>query len=632
MTRHYGQRGRVWFTTSQSPTARKGGPAIALETVSDWSKYLQENTLKVATSLMLFVGGLFVLIYFVQIQFLPEIDFGNATALLASVALVGLFVSVLLGAVFIVPGLVLNQLVQDGYIPSPTKGKERVDSSADKGRNSVYPRESSEDQNTSVVTRGKIPWQVWLSTWVAPVGIVIVIWLGIHAGKPCPEGTSFCITSPLIFKNLFAVTLVGATVLGLISFVMLSVRRARVSLEFKKLQGTHDEERVRVSVSTPQNFGFWRWTLLICIWWVAGAIVLLPFLDVYRGPNNEFWILVLTASWLAWVGFSNILWGYSAAPPDYRLATVIGGLSLFALVMIGSNPSSISTSVVRKLGLGGVDDVQLSVTAQGCAVVRNAAGRLDACGSGLDKDSFVVPNANLLSRIGAQYLIEVPTGQGSERVRVVIRKEDVLAWSRGKTHLKSAPSEGLEGNSATSERPPGQAGHQVTPVIPAPSQSNLNLYVDDKWIGESVSITDNSVHFQLSPTAKFEIADLIRNTIDNRMTLNFTNPNNGHQTYFELSPMVKAEFKTLIQTAINQRLNQKCKGVGDKKKAPVAKKPSTGNHCLNNQTSAAPTSGCCAYATQLCEPVVPCDSPVGGVATTKGAAEIDKQLGDSTQH
>lgn len=311
---------------------------------------------------MLFLGGLFVLIYFAHIEFLPEIDLTNATALLSSVALIGLFLIFVLCALFVFPGLIIHGLVTSNSISNFTGLKKSA----------------------------------WISsTRRASVTAAFVV---------------------AIFHVPLLKHLVDFYLQILISFMIFGYSLYL----FQDYQWKDRPE--------TQN-GMWHqlcsMSILISIWMVVAVFQTFLFSNAYQGSNDESSWFILVC-WLFWVGASNSMWGADQKLVDWKIILLIAALSLYVMVIMASNPTMVSTSAVRTLGLGNVQNVTLLTTKDGCAVLKSAAGP-SSCSGTDSHDLFKSQPVTLLSRIGAQYFVSICNDTGL--VRISLRKQDVVGWT-----------------------------------------------------------------------------------------------------------------------------------------------------------------------------------------------------------
>lgn len=340
-----------------------------------WAKYLHENSLKVAWSLMLFVGGLIVLIYFAHIEFLPDIDLANATALLASAALIGAFIVFVFGAFFVCPGLALREILSCEYFSGFTKQMVQAESCP------VSKTASRYVENFPLLR---------FTTFAAVVAAFLQV-------------CTIFIPKSWWGPNMYMWLMYLALTVGALSFFTLIFIHERKSVPHRSLV----------------------FTILVCIWSIAGAFQLLPFIWAFR-EVDELTSAIYLFIWLVVIGFVNSLWGTNREKINWKLVGGVGFFTFFVLLMLASNVSLVSVSAMRVLGLGNVKNATLVLNKDGCSLIRNFAGN-SACIGADELGPFVSKNITLLSRIGSEYLITACSNQKS--VRIAIKKSDVIGWS-----------------------------------------------------------------------------------------------------------------------------------------------------------------------------------------------------------
>ncbi|WP_143714457.1 hypothetical protein [Laribacter hongkongensis] len=346
----------------------------------NWSRYFHENTLKIAWSVMLFLGGLLVLIYFGHIGFLPEIDLSNAIALLASMALIGMFIVFFFSGALIFPGVLLKSFVSYGFL-----------------------LESIDKQIISPAQGKPKPTQLDLSRISAAAAL---------AAAFLQVGALIFSTATKFASNFYLHLFFLALSLLFLSFLWFLFKRSRENIA--------DSSKVR------HQGNCWKFSILLLFWVVIGIVPSLPFFLVYRGPDD--WTAWLSLGmWLFWVGLSNGMWGFEKQKVKWWLVGCIGLSSLYVFVFFISNPSFISVSAVRFLGLGSVENVRMVVNKNGCRAISLLAGE-KSCHTKENAELFVTKKVTLQSRIGSQYLIEVRSVSG-EMLRVVLDKKDVISWA-----------------------------------------------------------------------------------------------------------------------------------------------------------------------------------------------------------
>lgn len=384
---------------------------LEVKAINSWEKYFQENTLKIALSLMLFTGGLFVLIYFAQIEFLPEIDLANTTALLASVALVGLFSVLVLAVVFIAPGMILHQLVAEGFLEGWAR-RSKAPSSESVIKNTLSPDPAELKRASNTIERS-----LMLSSVLASGAAALLQIFVLYFSKTL-EGWGIW--------NPYAWLFIGAVFSLICALLALYLGRMKNAVTMRSHVTANASWRERAINSVISKGAWLSFIALLSLWIIIGAAPLLPFVAAYHGPDGmSGWLLLF--AWLVWIGFANSIWGCDRQGIKWWLVCAIALCSLYVLVITTSNPSFVSTTALRKLGLGGVNGVTLVINKQACQAIAISTGK-KTCSPDEKGDLFITEKVNLLSRMGSQYLIEGCSDNGI--VRIVLNKTDVISWSR----------------------------------------------------------------------------------------------------------------------------------------------------------------------------------------------------------
>lgn len=444
-----------------------------------WAKYFHENTLKVAWSLILFLGGLVVLIYFAHIEFLPDIDLANATALLASAALIGAFIVFILGAFFVFPGLALREILSCKYLSDftlPTKKASPCSASTSKG------------------------------------GFVDQLDLLHFALLAAVVAACFQISTLLLWPDGYLWLFVVMAILGAISFVQI--------------------DKINEIKSKPRKFFDNQdlvFTLLVCIWIIAGIFQILPFIIIFQDVSDSFiWIGLFF--WLLILGFLNSLWGTNRESINWKLVAGAGGGAIFFMLMLASKGSLISESAMKVLGLGNVKNVTLVVNKDACSVIRSFAG-VTACIGADNSGPFVSKNVTLLSRVGSEYLITACSNKTP--IRIALKKADVIGWSAPyiKQNAQINKSSGTDCNNVTEV----DARSRSVPLAQA-TTSTVIVNIDGKLISPEVTLNNGGLHLHLSEEFKNELRAAIKNELalgfsyKNGNTFNINNSKNNKTT------------------------------------------------------------------------------------------------------
>lgn len=388
--------------------------------------FLQDNMFKVAWNGILLVGGLFALLFFGHIEFLPEIGLANATTFLASIALVGLFFCGVFAASFMVPGWALYFSATELHAqPS------------------------------------------WLQLFISAISA-----LGVLASIALKLPNML----PSLLTGAMIVLVVGAFILvftGEASKTTVSSHGAPTPKQSSRATWKWIE-RVSCWVFTcfsycksisakPTTRFIFSLAALSSLWIVACTIATLAFASMYKGEDDTKGLLTLL-TWWAWIITSGIIvWNPSSKKPvPASFIAITAGASLLILVVLCSNPAAIPSAAARALGMGNIERVQLIVSEQGCVILQGIAGNT-VCKTEKDIKAFVVKPVVLKSRLGAQYLIEVCSN--GQAIDIAMKKDDVLAWSRAMPPAKEAKKSSVPATLASPSVAPASASTPKTSTL-----------------------------------------------------------------------------------------------------------------------------------------------------------------------
>ena len=80
------------------------------ELVTKYWQYILDNPVKSATTAILFWGGLLLLMFFLHIGFMPDVNLESVSSLLYAVALFGGFIAAYSALLLVLPGLAMAEL------------------------------------------------------------------------------------------------------------------------------------------------------------------------------------------------------------------------------------------------------------------------------------------------------------------------------------------------------------------------------------------------------------------------------------------------------------------------------------------------------------------------------------------
>ncbi len=410
-------------SSSNDPQAAIAAESLpSIDAKESWfAKYFHANVLKVIWSLIVFLGGLIALIFFVHIDFLPTIDLPNATAILASIALIGILIVYMFGVIITFPSFVLqsfaegrwkkhdeatikeheektdNKIKQDGVNHGPANPVVYGDGNG-----------TNREPNASLTKEHTRPSEVDKERRHLIFASIIAVMLAaaLHVGLVRLQVQSQICPNYVYLPMLFAILFIGAPAFWFSQTKKWGAKGVKLA-------------------NAVWLFAFWV---------TVGLFQLLPFLWTIIPTVAEFDFYFSLAFWLIVVGLLNTLGLMPNKVFNWRVTIPLAVLSFFMLLMLNSNVAWLSTAAFKALALGAVDDVQIVVTAEGCDVIRAALKQAE-CGQKTPNGHFSVEHVQMKSRVGAEYLFEF--GIPAKADRVVLKKDYVIGWSRRlipKTH------------------------------------------------------------------------------------------------------------------------------------------------------------------------------------------------------
>jgi hypothetical protein len=311
---------------------------------------------------------------------MPDVDLTSSTAVLASVALIGIFIILILAITLVIPGLIISI--------ASTESKVKLDLL-----------------------------DILFPTGLASIAI-FVSWYSFDD-----------YVKHLTFLSAFLIS---------ISVVILAVKKALSS----EIHGP-PRKLTLLSTKIIFNLTSRRFHIIhvlsFSLWIIFSSILFFVFAKLYVGQNGEGeWVSwMMFAVWLFWMCASTSMVGTLDTTKKYEITAGISLCSIYILFMLSSNPTAISVAVMKALGLGEINNVTLVVTKSGCEAVRTLLADKYACESENNDTTAKTQPVTIKSRIGSQYLIEYTKEYKSInnlkkkiKVRAVIKRDDVLGWSK----------------------------------------------------------------------------------------------------------------------------------------------------------------------------------------------------------
>lgn len=343
---------------------------------------------KALSLLTLTLGGLMLLMFFVRLGTVPDLDFASTTASMAAVAVLGLLLMTFVGGSTIAAGLMTRAMFVDGR-----------------------------QQKLEVVD---------LVLFALP-GLLTAV--GLIATSNEANGWS----------------LIAMVCFGLVILPFLQLLRHGVS---QAPNGKGDTQRHDQSKSWPGSLGLFLRLVVAFIWLGSCVFAFLTLYDFWPTEREGASFRVVLILWIALCAVLNasmVLWSNKTRLEEAVGIALLSIAGLFGLSALSENWTGVPVAAVRALGLG-EQAVGVVVTAVGCDTFNKAARGQVVCQLDNDNRTGWVCPVILRSRIGSPYVFELtsfdasgnwpvhaPSGRsdsGTSRVlkRIQIAKEDVKSW------------------------------------------------------------------------------------------------------------------------------------------------------------------------------------------------------------
>lgn len=314
-------------------------------------KYVVENLIKSTSVAILFLGGLMLLVFFLHIGYMPDVNLESIASVLYAVAFLGLFIVVCAMFMMVFPGLLLAEAKK--------------------------------------VTKGVHVGHLFCISFGA--SLIWVFWL-FHMFQ------IYVIESNVVIFGVPAVIAILAALAGVI-----------ISRKFFK-ESTDDAEHGRYSPrENPVLIGVWS---LIVTAAVVGLVALaLGFVGViglngdirYSSGGDAYFRLVLL---LVVISLSTVAIGGSKSSEVAKIALMLSLVLLFVMFVATGTASSIPMMAMRLLGLGEISAAQISVTGKTCREIIQTQGQRVCRDDVADDAVTVICPVILRSRIGSQAVLD----------------------------------------------------------------------------------------------------------------------------------------------------------------------------------------------------------------------------------
>lgn len=334
------------------------------------------NPIKTFTTSVLAVGGLFVLVFFVRIGFMPDVDLTNSTALLSAVALVGLGSLTAFVLVAVLPGVATQYALDESALPP--------------------------DRWTLMT--------VAAAGVLLPIVILALVWL--------PEGS----TPPS--ASYWAPAFIALAVLAIILRVYYLSKHLRVeaSLATPKLTGADGLQSIFLLIGSA-------------LAWILGTLTALQIAFQFAiGSSHPTWFTTLVISaWMFLVVSINAVTARLQTKQAWIFAPISGFVIFVLLILLTSSFSELPANAIRILGFGEVKNVDLVVKADVCRSMPLTSSTDLRCAMSSSDAVGIFRDVTIRSRIGAQIVVEksaLNSASNTQAVtRLVLKKEDVVMWT-----------------------------------------------------------------------------------------------------------------------------------------------------------------------------------------------------------
>lgn len=327
------------------------------KTSSLWAEALRklaESPFKTLSVTVAMLGGLLLLMFLADIQFLPDLDLAGAMSMFYAVALLGLLLILTMAFSLVMPGLIMRSI-------RPKFGAVEAGRGAAVVAHAGYPAEPMVPRRRKSPWAELVPWVVACAFWL----VTLAWWV--------TDSTAMC----------WLIT-VGALLCALIA-VVLALRESR-------------ESALRMAGESVAAVGSFVMPVFV--------IVQLMALGELRHEPISWSVLLTLALLLVCSGVAA--WVLSTPHPDigFWFGSVF---ALGLLTLVASQTHSVTViphAIVRKLGLGDIEFARVGLTATGCRQLNAVLGE-GACPEppGPDVVASLCP-VRIRSRVGQQLLLE----------------------------------------------------------------------------------------------------------------------------------------------------------------------------------------------------------------------------------
>lgn len=373
--------------------ANKEGVAEGSEKKKEGKKL--EEFVSLAWKGLLFFGGIFMLIFFVQVGFFPDLKLTDLTATLAAVSLTGLLMLVIFAGSFVVPAVMARR---------------------------AFARLNDAQ------------------------GVVL---MAAFAGAMPARAFCLSLLQTATWWRAIEWILYGlALVLGALAYRTHIPKRDEpanfdASVENGRVQ--YHKSVLRAATQGKRFGGPLLEVLWVALVFFFGQIIAPYYFAItYHSTDSSNQTLMFFAWPLICFAANIALLSPERADEKrwWRDLVVTAGVLLLIFLSLTGASSLISESIARRLALGYISDAVVTLSKQGCEVAEASSGGAMTCRFARANAPGVVCPVTIVSRIGSEVVLQPM----KSNFQVVVKSADVLGWARTAPPAIPSGASGVEAN------------------------------------------------------------------------------------------------------------------------------------------------------------------------------------------
>lgn len=327
---------------------------------------------------LLFCGGIFLLIFFMQVGFLPDFKLTDLTAMLAAVSLIGLLILFIFAGSFVMPVLLA-------------------------GSSFVHLKSAKFVLRMSAIA-GALP--VWAISLSALLGGKLSTWIGC------------------------------ATTLSLELIVAAYFIHRPTSDKSGNAKATRRDRNIQASNTADSggarrlsNEPFLHMLLIGLAFFFGQFIATYYFVLTYRSSNSTDQVVMLF-TWPVVCFFVNIALlenlDVDNEKQRWMKLGVSAGVLLLLFLLFTSASSMMTGGIARRLALGNIPGTVVTLSKKGCEIAEaSSQGSMQCRYAKADAPGVICP-VTIISRVGSEFVLQ-PEKSNFE---VVIKSAEILGWAR----------------------------------------------------------------------------------------------------------------------------------------------------------------------------------------------------------